>query len=259
MEQHVTINHGDKRRAAINALAIVGFIGLIFIGITLAIYAARYVPTALSRLSAAAVSLSEIFIPGDDDRSNGLTVLPFDDEDGDEDEDKTATSTPESTPDNDDDRPATGGGTTGTGTTGGGTTVTQIPVPVPVEPHGQADLTVAIDAIGYCDSNNTNSFRSAREIPDGERGGIKFTVRNVGTNVARSSEMHIKLPTSPSYTQKRGIDSMNPNDARVFTLCFDRTRSGDDREITVTVDADKDISESNERNNTATRTIDIER
>lgn len=257
MEQHTTtINHGGKRRAAINTLAIVGFIALIFIGITLAIYAARYVPTALSHLGAAAVSLSEVFIPGDEESGNGLETIPFD-FDGDEE----ATTTPETSSDDESEGegPSTGGTNTGgTGGTIGTPVVTQIPVPVPVEPYGEPDLTVTIDAVGYCTSSNPDTFRSASRVPDGERGGIKFTVRNIGTNVAERSEMSVKLPTSPSYTQRSNVGELNPNGARIYTLCFDRPREGNDREITVTVDSDTDIDESNERNNSASRTIDIE-
>lgn len=255
MEQHTTtISHGNGRRAAVNALAAVGFIALIFVGITLAIYAARYVPTALSRLSAAAVSLSEDFIPGFGDREDGLDAIPFD-----FDADDEATSTPETQEDAEDE----GAEDTGTNTgTGGGTqpppTPIVTPVPVPVEPFGLADLTVVVDAVGYCTSSSPSSFRTSTRVPDGERGGIKFTVRNIGTNVAPKSEMEIELPTSPSYTQRADVGSMNPNDARVFTLCFDRPRDGDNRRITVTVDSDDDIEESNERNNEASRTIDIE-
>jgi hypothetical protein len=75
-----TINRNPDRRAAVNALAIVGFIALLIIGIGLAIYSARFVPNIASRFGGAAVSLSSIFKKSEDpalEVVTATTTLPF--------------------------------------------------------------------------------------------------------------------------------------------------------------------------------------
>jgi hypothetical protein len=56
-----TTTRNPARHAAINGLAIVGFIALLVAGIALAIYSARFLPKTASRIGAAAVSLSSVF------------------------------------------------------------------------------------------------------------------------------------------------------------------------------------------------------
>jgi hypothetical protein len=254
----VNISHtpGERHRIATKALAIVGFIALLFIGLALAVYAARYVPTAISRLGAAAVSLSEVFVPGGSDSDlevipTGETI-PFGD-------DETATSTGStatSTPNRDEDEPRNGGGTAAA--------PRPRPAPVPVavaqEPFGQPDLVATITGVGYCTSSSADSFRTASEVPEGERGGVRFVIRNAGTNVSGQWEFEVELPTSPAFTYDDAPrqSSLRPNDSKIFTLCFDRPREGSNRSIEVTVDPDRDVSESNENNNSDTETIDIE-
>ncbi len=53
-----TVNRNPGRRAAVNALAVVGFLALLAAGIALAIYSASYFPKIASRLGGAAVSLN---------------------------------------------------------------------------------------------------------------------------------------------------------------------------------------------------------
>lgn len=245
-----TIHHGRRKGAAITALAVVGFITLVFIGIALAIYAARYIPTAVSRVGSAAVYLSEVLIPGND--NNELEVVPGDTFPIEEGETIATSTEPVATT-----TPGTGTGVTptpGQETT----TVVQVPVTVPVSPYGKSDLVATITGVGYCTSSDTGSFRTASRVPDGERGGVRFVIRNAGTNVTGAWEFEVELPTSPSYTYDSARQSsLNPNDSKVFTLCFDRPRDGD-RSIRVTVDQDDDVDESNENNNSDSKSIEIE-
>jgi hypothetical protein len=246
-----TTTEKPRSRAGMHALAIVGFIVLILIGIALAIYAARYVPVAFERLGAAAVSLFQ-----EEGGEPELEVvmpepsLPFE---------PIATSTEVTITETLAPQPAPTGASQpaypGTPTT------VQVPVYVPPQaPYGKADLTVDITAVGYCSSDNASSFRTAREVPDGENGGFRFAVRNAGTNVSGQWDFTYELPTSPALERTVSNQrSLNPGDRIDFTLCFTEPQTGDNRDIDIRVDSGRDVNESNENNNTDSAEIDIEK
>lgn len=241
-----TASHSPARRAIIGTLAVVGFLTLFLAGVALAIYGARLAPEALSRLNSAAVSLTSLFRSADEASLNvvGPSSFPV------EDQEPTATSTASTTPE------ATGGSSS---------PVSPAPIVrevlVPIAPYGDPDLTVRITDVGYLRSREPESFVSSNEVPDDRRGAVRFTVTNVGTNVSGRWEMEAKLPTSPSltYDDFGSQRSLNPGDAIDFTLGFDRPRAGDNRVITITVDPERDIRESNEGNNSDSETVDVER
>jgi len=250
METTTTITHRPARTVAVNTLAIVGFIALVFIGILLAIYAARFVPTAISRVGSAAVYLGSVFTPSENEADLVVVPgesIPFENA-------PVATSTPAATTTT----PAkpvtpTAGPSTSTTYPVGGT------VAVPQTPYGKADLTVSVLSVGYLNSADTSTYRVASEVPDGKRGAIKFVVTNTGTNVTGSWKFKAELPTSPSYTFTSPTQkSLNPGDKIEFVLGFDKTKDGNNREITIMVDSGKDVNESNENNNEVVKKIDIE-
>lgn len=257
METTTTISHRPARTAAVNALAIVGFIALVFIGIALAIYAARFVPTAVSRVGSAAVYLGSAFTPADEKADLEVVPgesIPF--------EPAASTTTPVETPATPGTTPTTptrpttpvaGQGTSGTYPVGGS-------VAVPQAPYGKADLTVSVLSVGYLNSADTDTYRVSNEVPDGKRGAIKFVVTNKGTNVTGTWKFKAEIPTSPSYTFTSPTQkSLNPGDKIEYVLGFDKTKEGNDRRITITVDTGKDVDESNENNNYASREVDIEK
>lgn len=251
-----TIQENPNRRAAVNALAVVGFIVLLVIGIALAIWSARYVPKAASRIGSAAVALSGIFHSNSEGPAQltvvSTTTLPILNP-------VTATTSVATT---------TTTAVTGTSHTNGSTgtvtgtkTVTTTTVTKPAPLYGNPDLTVTITNVGYLNSgDNTDSFIASSNVPDGKEGAVQFTVANNGTNSTGSWEFNAEIPTSPSldYTSPTQ-PSLNPGDRIEFTLGFDRTKTGDDREITITVDSDHDVTESNENNNEASANVDIHR
>ncbi|HEY0010629.1 MAG TPA: CARDB domain-containing protein [Candidatus Paceibacterota bacterium] len=255
-----TTDQTPRRKAATGALAMVGFITLILIGIALAIYAARYVPLALNRLGTAAVSLSSVFTPAEEDEP-ALEVVTVPAETVFEPiATSTATTSVVAT------APVT------TGTPAAPTTPARQPVPTtprtvtvpvtvpPPAPHGLADLAVDITATGYCSSTNPDSFRAAREVPDSEYGGFKFAVRNAGTNNSGRWDLAVELPTTPAVKKTyAGQRTLGPGDRMEFTLCFTEPRSGTNRDLIVRVDSGRDVNESNENNNSDTAQIDIER
>lgn len=244
--------------AAIQALAVVGFVALIIAGMALAIYAARFVPAAVSNIGSAAVYLSsQIFPNGDGDAD--LVIVPPTDVISFGDDTTTGTSTATTTVTT----PVATTTPTGTTPTQPGTPTTvvvPIQVPASVNYHGLPDLVIEDVRTGYLTSANTSSFRASNVVPGGERGAVKFAVVNRGTNVAGSFRFEAELPTSPSYTYKSSAQqALRPGERIEYVLGFDRTRTGDNRTITIEVDSRDDVTESNERNNTRTITIDIER
>ncbi|MEA2701899.1 MAG: hypothetical protein QOE22_608 [Candidatus Parcubacteria bacterium] len=251
-----TTDKTPRRQAALSALAIVGFIVLILIGIGLAIYAARFVPVALNRLGTGAVSFSSVFTPAEEAPEPEAVVVvtetsvPFE---------PVATSTETSVVTVTPTYTAAPAATTRTVTYTQPSTVT-VPVTVPPQaPYGRADLTVEITAVGYCTSDRVSSFRRGNEVPDGENGGIQFQVRNAGTNTSGQWDFEYDLPTSPALSRTVSNQrSLGAGDRVDYTLCFTEPRSGNNRTARITVDSGRDVGESNENNNSDSAQVDIE-
>lgn len=236
---------GTTRRAAVNGLAVVGFIVLIIIGMALAVYAATYVPGAISRVGSAAVFFSSAFQPAED---TDLVVVPPAETVPFGEDVPAATSTPTTTP------------VVATAPTQGTPVTTVIQVPgTPAPLSGRPDLVIENLISGYLTSSNTNSFVKSNDIPDGKRGAVKFSIVNRGTNVSGRFQFEAELPTTRTYTYQSGNQaSLKPGERIDYVLGFDKTKEGTDRTITVTVDPDRDVTESNEGNNTRSVTVDIE-
>jgi hypothetical protein len=242
---------GRTRHTAINALAIVGFIVLVILGMALAVYAARFVPETISRVGSAAVYLSsQVFSPdGEADLEvvPGTETVPFGD-----DVVVVATSTPTTTPAT---TPTTPAPTTP------GTPVTTV-VQVGTNPatySGLPDLVLENVQTGYLTGTNVSTFRASNNVPDGERGAVKFTIANRGTNIAGDFEFQFRINTSPSINKDYKVTrELRPGERIEYTLWFDRVRSNDDRTISLEIDTDNEVRESNENNNDKTTRIDIE-
>lgn len=239
---HVDINARPKG-AALNSLAIVGFVALIIIGILATIYAASFIPKMLrgsnSNGSAAA------YLSGLSDQSANTA---------------TVTATP-TTP-------------TPTGT------VTAAPLTTPTETtpapaanpitktiykyvtvpssssvasySGLADLTIAIIDRGYLQGG---SFISANSVPSGYQGAVKYRISNIGTNTSGSYRVDIRVETN-NGTDNDSVTggSLPPSRSVEGTGSFDAT-SGGTATIRLTVDASNVVSESNENNNTEVTTM----
>lgn len=246
-----TGNPSAGRRVALNALAVVGFIALIIIGIGLAIYTARYLPKLSSKLGGGAVSLSSIFHRTPDQNLEVVTAtstLPF------AEEATTSTSSlPVETPSVSTKKPSSG--------TSGVTKYVTVTTTTTVQPYGDPDLKVVIAQVGYLRTKgDTDTFVQSDTVPSNRDGAVKFTVANVGTNVSGSWKFEAELPTSSSHTSfnSPNQNSLNPGDSVDFILGFTHSRSGNNRDITVTVDPSDKITESNENNNEDTATIDLD-
>ncbi|HWU24509.1 MAG TPA: CARDB domain-containing protein [Candidatus Paceibacterota bacterium] len=251
-----TINRNPGRRAAVNALAIVGFIALIIIGIGLAIYTAQNAPKIASKLSGAAVSLSSIFHHNSDNASlqvvTATSTLPFSG-------DSTTATTSLSTATSSTSNTGSAGTKTGTGTAGPTKYIT-VTTTTTVAPYGDPDLTVTITDVGYLRTkNDTDTFVASNSVSSGRDGAVKFTVKNIGTNVTGDWKFQLTLPTSSSNSTFTSPtqDSLKPGESVDYVLGFQHSRSGNDRAITVRVDSGKNVSESDEGNNYDSATIDL--
>ena len=239
------------RRAAVYGLAGVGFVALIAFGIWLAIYSSRYVPEVVNTLGSAAVSLSELFTPapepsllvvGSSTPATSTTISFGDDE--------PAVTTPANTGT----RPS--GGSTTPGPETGGTFPIGTTTPVL---HGLPDLVVEIDAIGYLASGSTDSFVASSTVPAGSRAAVKFIIRNAGTNVAAPWRWSATLPAQGTFGYQSQLQqSLNPGDRIEFTLGFDQPNRGSNQTITINVNHDSTIGESNTNNNRATATLTVQ-
>lgn len=224
-------------RQTINGLAIVGFLAVIFLGIMLIVYGTRYVPGAIARLGSAVYLTTdeETPTPNEEEPDNSVVVpatptTPTEEEPS----EPTTPSTPTYRP----------------------------PVVVrPVAPvyFGYADLTVDIIAVGYLRTNSPSSFIASSRVPEGRFPAVRFTVRNIGTNISNYWELEADLPTSDN--ERFNFQTQNPlrpNASKTYTIYFDNPSSGNDERIRIEVDTTDTVRETNENNNTDTATIDID-
>ncbi len=245
------IEHPPKTSAAqrgiIKVLAAVGFVFLVGIGIFLAIYAARFVPTAVKNMGSAVVSLSQVFTPK---KPSSLAIvppqntLPF----------TVATDTAAAITT----KPTTrttirhhkittpthaGKRTSGTYQINGTTTQTL---------YGLPDFTTQIIAAGYMTSTSTDSFVATTTIPHGARVAVKFSIRNDGTNKTGAWTFRASIPTELNYIFNSPVQqSLNPGDHISYILGFNQAKAGSNQTISITANATHSVAESNENNNSA--------
>ncbi|MFZ1987909.1 MAG: CARDB domain-containing protein [Minisyncoccia bacterium] len=260
MEQPYQNGHTyETRQAAVNALAVVGFVALVFVGITLAIYAARYVPIAISRVS----SFFTIASVGNHNNLSVIssTTIPF----------QPASTTPTF---------AVATSTVATTTkpakpvvknppVAGYTTVTTAyPTPGSVKIpqnnttlYGLPNLAVTITAVGYIDDNG--NFVADKTITDDQELAAKILVTNTGTNNSGEWDIKVIVPTKTDSTFEEDSSqaSLAPSQSNEITLRLTRGRPrvGDNEEIVVEVDPDHRITETNESDNDFTALIDVEK
>ncbi|MHB8710634.1 MAG: CARDB domain-containing protein [Minisyncoccota bacterium] len=239
----------------IYALAAVGFVTLIGAGMWLAVYSARFVPSVASRVGEAAVYLGSVFTSSNS-KAPGLSVVP------------TATSTTiyfgdaSSTPAKkvpvphtvatSPTRTKTTAGTKTSGTYQIGTASSAPSL------YGLPDFVVTINAIGYLATTSADSFVASSTVPAGSRPAVRFTIKNVGTNVAGAWRFSALIPTQTAYIYQSQLQQpLNPGDSIDYTLGFDQANRGANETVSVTANFDHAIAESNTNNNSASAQITI--
>lgn len=217
------------KKAALNGFAIVGFGALIVAGIFLAIYAARYVPEALSRLSSAVILSSD----------GGNDGAP-------------ATTTPSTT------KPAATATTTKPVTTPTTpviyTTPTRVVTQTGPKLYGLPDLTLINVEGGYM---RGSTFIEDDNVPDGRDAALRFTVRNSGTNIASGWKVRVEVEDEDTAIGSGG--TLYPNGTQNFSLRVTDPKQEKNKTIQIEVDYQNRVAESNERNNEDSLDLDIER
>lgn len=226
------------RKAAMNGLAIVGFGALIIAGIFLAIYAARYVPQTLSRLSGAVILSSD----------TGTTTNETDTAD---------TSTTDTTTDRPvvEEKPETPAAPTKPPVTGGPLIVPQTPRVVSNQPqlYGRADLTIINAEIGYM---RGSTFVEDNEAPSNRDVAVRFTIKNSGTNAAGSWRVRVDVEGERPVTGSGGY--LMPGGTQNFNVRIENPEEGENLRVKIEADYQDDLDESNERNNNKTLDIDVD-
>lgn len=150
------------------------------------------------------------------------------------------------------------GSNTGTGGSGGGGTTVTVPIGPISDPNGVTDLSVRLVAIGVVNKASgvfypvINPSRSSTI----EQVAIQFEVRNDGTKTSPVWTFSAVLPTAQSYTFNSGAQSaLAPGQSIVYTLAFDTFISASQGVVTVQVDQNNLVIESNESNNTLSQVI----
>jgi hypothetical protein len=246
------------RQAAINGLAVVGFIALVAAGIWLAIYSTRFVPVVVNGVGGAAVYIGSIFVPSKEPPSLSVipnsistTTISFDTESADV---TTAISkiSPEpvtpvkSTP------VATtpGNATSETYQISGATTTSSL--------SGFPDLVTNITAIGYLATSSAESFIASSTVPSGSRPAVKFTIKNIGNNVTGQWRFSASIPTQTSYLYYSPFQQqLNPGESIDYTLGFDQANRGSSQTVFISANFDRAVTESNFNNNGASVNLTI--
>ncbi len=242
----------SNRQAAIHGLAITGFVALIALGMWFAVYTAQYVPVAVSRLTAAAVTLSQVFTLAPDapeiENPNGTTATSTTNGTNTA-TTTTATSTTNTKPDGSTVK-TTAGTQTSTTTRISGTGTSTL--------TGLPDLAITIDAVGYLATTSAESFVASSTVPKGSRPAVQFTIKNVGTNATGSWNFTAKIPTSTNFLFiAPAQQNLNPNESIAYTLGFDQATTGANKEIVISIDPSGLVSESSTENNTASTTVTV--
>lgn len=251
----------ETKRAAINGLAVVGFISLVILAVILAGNVARFMPTivngAATGLANVVVGVTSIFVPEEGD----VIVVTDDNTD-------TATSTDNTTfpvvlPNEQDDEEETPGSNPVTNPNPGGETTDIIEQPGPIsDPNGTPDLVPTILATGVLVNGfQAENFVATSTLKKSDRIAVKFAITNSGTKETGTNwRFNVVMPTENTYTfngTEAHVQNLLPGERIEYVIGFDRSRVGEDLLISVAVDPANTTPESNEENNGAFAKITV--
>lgn len=231
-------SHGaPAKKATINGLAIIGFFGLVIAGMLLAVYASRYVPETLSRLSSA------VYLSSDSAKNDKATTTPSKPSTPTVVPTAPATSTPREPelPDETDYTPPT--------------YTYNPPRVVQTGPKlfGFADLVLTDVEVGYLRSGR---FIEDDTVPANRDMAVRFTVRNDGTNAASGWQVRVSVEGERDAVATGGY--LYPNGYQEFALRVTNPRDGRNLETEIDVDYRNAVNESNERNNDDSVEVDVD-
>ncbi|MFA6415025.1 MAG: CARDB domain-containing protein [Candidatus Paceibacterota bacterium] len=248
-----TFHLTPANRTVVHVLAVVGFVALIGASMWLAAYSTRYVPAVVGRIGSAAVYLGSLFTPAEPSLSVistpvASTTISFGD----------ASSTLATTADPVTSKPVKSVVPTAGEKTNGTYQISGTASAQPAVLSGFADLVVNIDTIGYLATSSADSFVANTTVPNGNRPAVRFTIKNIGTNVTGSWRFSASIPTQTAYIyQSQPQQSLAPGDSISYTLGFDQANRGSEQTISVTANFDHTVTESNVNNNSTSAKITI--
>lgn len=247
------LSASSARRAALYGFAAVGFTALVAAGIWLAIYSSRFVPDTVGSLGAAAVSLTQLF---SQEQSPTLSVIQPSSGEVISFDTSPATSTGISPIEKSQNKVTAQSAASVRGKET--TSVVELTPKTAAALSGLPDLLLRIDGVGYLASSTSDSFVATTTAPSGNRTAVKFTVKNIGTNVAGPWRFSATIPTQSSYLYQSALQQpLSPGDSIQYTLGFDQANRGANQPVSLTANFDRIISESNSANNSATTSITI--
>ena len=238
-------------RTAINGLAVVGFVALVATGVWLAVYSTRFVPSVVNGIGGAAVYLGSVFVPAPKpslsviNSETASTTIFFGNASSTAVADAIAPPVPKKII-----APSVGTSASSTYQISGATTTAAL--------FGLPDLATSIGAVGYLATSSADSFVATSTVPSGGRPAVKFTIKNIGTNVTSAWRFSASIPTQSSYIfQSQPQQSLAPGESIDYTLGFDQATAGSGKMISVTANFDHAIGESNTNNNSASVQLTI--
>ncbi len=122
-------------------------------------------------------------------------------------------------------------------------------------PNGRADLNIILISTGYVNVY-TNQFVPSYTVPANGRAAIQFQVVNSGDKNTGAWSFRAVLPSSthPTYTSV-AQQNLGPGDYIVYTLSFDNFYRSGTQNLSITVDPNSYVSDSNRNNNVLTTTL----
>jgi|CXWL01.1.fsa_nt_gi hypothetical protein len=230
---------GSATKATVNGLAIVGFAALILGGVFLAVYAASYVPQALSRLTGAVILSNEeptnpeTQIPAPAP-TTPTVVTPSTDEEDTDDEDVVEPETPRT----------------------GGPLLVPAPPRVTYQPpayYGLPDLALVNVRAGYM---RGSTFVEDNDVPANRDAAVRFIVQNIGTNTVSDFRIKLEIENEDDAIGIGGL--LYPNGTQLFILRITNPEEGEELDISIDVDYQNRIAEKSESNNDKSVSLDIQ-
>ena len=115
--------------------------------------------------------------------------------------------------------------------------------------YGRPDLAISIISTGIIDPA-TKQFVQTSYAGSADEIGIRFEVRNIGTNVSGAWKLRINAPSKTTpYFDSGYQTSIKPGDRMIFTASFDNPLTTGINTTYITADPLNIITESNESNN----------
>ncbi len=120
-----------------------------------------------------------------------------------------------------------------------------------------SDLMVRIIEKGYID-RNTGRFHESNSVSESQRAAVRFEIENIGSGQTGNFIFSVHFP---SYRNSEYISplqsSFYPGEKRQYTVDFDSPENTGTNEITIRLDINNNVIETNENNNVLEEEITI--